>query len=46
MLEFLNNVAISIEDFMATPIATAIGAVFLVVFSALILYLIKYFEQN
>ena len=46
MLEFLNDIAISIEDFMATPIATAIGAAFLVVFSALILYLIKYFEQN
>ena len=46
MLEFLNDIAISIEDFMATPIATAIGAAFLVVFSVLILYLIKYFEQN
>ena len=46
MLEFFNNLAIEIENFMATPIATAIGAAFLIVFSALILYLIKYFEKN
>lgn len=46
MFEFLNNIALEIENFMTTPIATAIGAVFLVVFSVLILYLIKYFEKN
>ncbi len=46
MFEFINNIALSIEEFMTTPTATAIGAVFLVVFSALILYLIKYFEKN
>ena len=46
MLDFLYNIATEIENFMATPIATAIGAAFLIVFSALILYLIKYFEKN
>ena len=46
MFEFINNIALSIENFMATPIATAIGAVFLVVFSVVILYLIRYFEKN
>ena len=46
MLEFLNNLALSIENFMTTPIATAIGAALLVVLSVLILYLIKYFEKN
>ena len=46
MLEFFNNLAIEIENFMATPTATAIGAAFLVVFSVLIMYLIKYFEKN
>ena len=46
MFDFINNIALEIENFMTTQVATAIGAVFLVVFSALILYLIKYFENN
>ena len=46
MFEFFNNLAISIEEFMATPIFAAIGTVLLIVFSALILLLLKYFEQN
>ena len=46
MFEFFNNLAIEIENFMATPTATAIGAALLIIFSALILYLIKYFEKN
>lgn len=46
MFEFINDIALSIEEFLTTPIATAIGAVFLVVLSVLILYLIKYFEKN
>ena len=46
MFDFINNLALEIENFMTTQVATAIGAIFLVVFSALILYLIKYFENN
>ena len=46
MFEVLNKIALAIENFMTTPVATAIGVGFLVVFSVLILYLIKYFEQN
>ena len=45
MIEFLTNLANNIEDFFATPAATAIGAVFLVIMAALILLLLKYFEK-
>lgn len=46
MFRFINNLASEIEHFMETPTATLIGAIFLVIFAALILYLIKYFEKN
>lgn len=46
MIDFITNIANSIEDFFATSAATAIGAVFLIVITVLILLLIKYFEQN
>ncbi len=46
MIDFITNIAYSIEDFFATSAATAIGAVFLGVITVLILLLIKYFEQN
>ncbi len=46
MIEFITNIAYAVEDFFTTSAATAIGAVFIVVISVLILLLMKYFEQN
>lgn len=46
MMDFLYTLGENIENFLGTPVAAAIGTVFIIVTSALILYLMRYFENN
>ena len=46
MLEFFYSLSENIESFFKTPIAALLGTLFVVLMVALILFLIKYFENK
>ena len=46
MIEFFYNLGENLENFFKTPLAALMGTVFIVIVTALILFLIRYFEKN
>lgn len=46
MMEFFENLAYDIEDFFTTPLATAIGTVFLIASAVLVIMLMRHYENK
>ena len=46
MIEFFENLAYGVEEFFTTPLATAIGTVFLISSALLTVLLTRHFESK